>query len=222
MNRAERWLHGRRAALRFTGVQGEETLTKSLAGLGALAAAGAIPAGVVEEWRAALADPSLPQHPEARERAEAHLQGLLAEGAIERMEPALHLFQEVGAVDFELWDARLRERAGWPSAEEERAEEEEMNAAATEDDLRAILPGPPERRGGRRLLLALRFADSVRFEMEEDDRDGDRPDWALVDGSGTRLLPSGNVSFRLPPPGAPQRLRLVDEDNPDASFEVEL
>jgi hypothetical protein len=229
VNRAERWLHGQRAALRFA--HGDGAGVSTAAGLEALAAAGALTPAEAQEWRTALADVAPAQFPRARPRAEAYLEETLAaiprdpeddHPAVVRFDAALDLFAEVGAADHGVWDARLRERAGWPTPEEERAEEIAFAAGRRVDgELVAVVPGPSEPEGGHRLLLALRFTDGVSFVIEEGS-DSDWLVWTLTDDEGRSYPSDGDTTFRIGAPGAPRRMRLWADGHPGVSFEVEL
>ena len=164
----QRWLHGARRRTRERREGGppgaaDDAVEEGLAGLEALVAAGALTQAEAKPWRAALQGPPAPAAPaDLARHAEATLSALLArvpagpghdDVALERFEGALNLLSAIGAVDAAAWDARLRERAGWPSDEEERAVELALNAGGTQAELVAILPGPAEPRGGFRLAL---------------------------------------------------------------------
>src|SRR4051794_30443355 len=122
MHAGERWLHRRRDALRMWRGEGrgvEETLTGALAGVEALAAAGALSDGEARAWRERLnADPEPPEaRPELRAAADQVLADLLGAvspdsddlAGIERWAGAARLLGAAGAVDVAAWDARRRE-----------------------------------------------------------------------------------------------------------------
>ncbi len=251
MDRTERWLHSRRRAIRAWRDDGPGAVTQSLeealAGVEALEAAGALSAGAAAEWRAIFAreadDRVAPAvDPETADRAQRFLAGLLAsvppepaddDPQAERFEAAVHLLSAVGAVDARAWDARLRERAGWPTAEEERIVELALNEGGTEAELIEAIPGPSDARGGHRLVLVLRFADGVSFLLDTDPRqtpDIAWPEWQLVDDLGTSYPAGGaggsdegqHISFRAAIPGEATWIQLDLEGHPDVAFRVGL
>jgi hypothetical protein len=187
---AEQWLH--QALLGGSPEHGLDALE-------ALEAAGALSAEAAARWRrrfAGAADEPVPVV--VREHAERLLTAWLeavprGHDAVRRFQGASELLAAVGAVDGVVWDARLRERAGWPSAEEELALEAERNAGGTEADLLAVFPGPPQTAGGHRLLLVLCFADGVTFRLDGC-APGDWPEWTLTDDLGAEYVQDGGSS----------------------------
>jgi hypothetical protein len=251
MNRADRWLHGELRAIRRRSDWPDDAVAESLerarAGLEALEVAGAVPASSASRWRVVLAREAAGEGrvvagPEVSGHAERFLTGLLGtlrpdldgEGPnVLRFEAAVHVLSAVGAVDGRKWDARLRERVGWPSEEEERAEERALNAGGTEAELIDVIPGPGEVCRGYRLLLVLRFADGVSFMLDhgaEEPSDDEWLEWALIDDVGTSYRCSGeggsdetdHISFGTPIPAEATWIRLQLEDHADVSFRVSL
>jgi hypothetical protein len=137
---------------------------------------------------------------------------------LNRFEGAVHALTQVG-VSVGDWDARLRERLGWPTEEEEHAQMRELNAGGTEQELREVLAGPPEPTAdGVRLLFALRFADGIIFVIRrEPPADHSWPfDASLHDDVGTDYHHGrgggGNgdlrLSFRTAPPARASSVEL--------------
>lgn len=214
----------------------EELLEESLAGVAALEAAGVLSAAEAEAWRDRCRRDAggdrvarVAATPQQREAAEALLEELLEAGedGEERFSGALLALRIAGAVDASAWDARMRERYGWPTAEEELAEARELNAGGTNDELVAVLPGPDERRAGRRVLYALRFADGMEIRVDAADREvEDWPVWTLTDDAGTRYHPRGGsddrVTFRGAPPPEARWVELTLAGDPGATFRIAL
>jgi hypothetical protein len=250
-DRAQRWLHERVRALRDWRRREpdwplDELLVKALAGVEALVAADAVPAADGEAWAARLRaeaaggagrpDPG----PAVRARADAVLAGHLGrlpdgaeppDEALQRFEGVLHLLSAVGAADAGAWDARQRERAGWPTAEEELGAEQD-DQDGTEAVVLGVQAGGPLRDGGDRVVLVVRFADAVTVEVARADRsrDPDWPAWRLADDLGTGYWCSGEdddgdverVTFQPGPPPGARRLVLGLVDRPDVRIEVAL
>jgi hypothetical protein len=74
-------------------------------------------------------DPAIPDVDSVRVDSAARILGELLEAVpndgegvdleYERFQGALEALQSLGAVEYQEWDRRLRERLGWPSAEDE-------------------------------------------------------------------------------------------------------
>lgn len=253
VDRVEQWLHSRRHGLRQwrrddPGGGVDELLERALAGIEALEVAGALSGSDAAAWRERLGaeatdDPQVPSgSAEARAAGERVLEELLrdippalegGEDRLERFEGAVYVLAAVGAADGAEWDARLRRRLGWPSAEEEWAQERARNAGDTEVDLVAVLPGPGEWRAGHRVVVALRFEDGIALLVDKDPAaapETEWPEWRLGDDRGTPYWPGGgsggdtdeHVSFRPAPPPEARWVELVLEDHPEATFRVEL
>jgi hypothetical protein len=246
MNEAERWLHETLGALRDD--PGAELPEKARTGVEALQAAGVLDAGSAAGWLQAFKAEANgerdrpPADPELAARADRFLASRLEplqrdpewdDVHVQRFEGALDLLRSVGAVDGREWDARFRERVGWPAVEDERAQERALNAGGTEAELLAVIPGPDQVLRGHRLLLVLRFADGVSFAIDKDPEatpEIDWPGWELTDDLGTAYRGGGfggsseeeHCSFRTPVPAGARRLRLTLDDHPDVTFEVEL
>lgn len=226
----------------------DEFLDRALAGVEALEVASALSQSDAARWRDRLrsdAAADLPRpdaNADARAAGEVLLDDLLADLApepeldeqrLERFEGALHLLATVGAADAARWDGRLRERLGWPTAEEEREHEREVNAGATEVDLVAVVPGPEQRRAGHRVMVVLRYTDGIAFVIDKGPSADDElewPEWELVDDRGTPYWPGGSgggdreehVTFRPAPPPEARWVELVLEGHVEAAFRVEL
>src|SRR4051794_10681150 len=206
----------------------EETLTGALAGVEALAAAGAISDPEANAWRDRLrADPEPAEdRPELRAAADRLLTELLGAvspedddlAAISRWEGAVRLLVAAGAADGAAWEARRREHLREPEVEEEWARVAELNAGGTEVELLAAHAGPEERRGGLRVVMALVYADGVALEVDMDETAPrpEWPEWRLRDDVGTAYREhraSGgdaehHVTFSPAPPPAASWLEL--------------
>lgn len=152
--------------------------------------------------------------------------GQIGDRDYHRFEGALEALSEVGAADYDEWDAHLRERLGRPSEQEELAEMRELNAGGTEQELLAVIAGPAEVVDGVRILYALRFADGISFvgrreppaeEIENPADAGDFLDFGLRDDLGTGYFPAGggggdddlHVSFSTAPPADASWVELL-------------
>jgi hypothetical protein len=209
-DRAERWLYAQRRLLT------REFVERALAGVGALAAAGALTEREAAWWRDELEGGEQPA-PEVPEAVRAAAHALLEElSSDERFESALELLAALGAADPAAWD---------------EADEELLDLGGTEADLEAVIPGPPERRRGHRLVLALRFADGMTFLIDSDGAaERDWPLWRLADDRGHRYGPAGSgggepvarVRFREPVPAAARWVELSLADDHAVGFRVAL
>ncbi len=256
MDRAQQWLHGRRRALHDWATDGpahgtDELLTKALAGVDVLAAAGAIADDDAMAWRdefRATASGRADGRVAARlssgagASAEAFLRKLLERAVSEddelgpagqRFEGAVHLLGAAGVVDPVEWNERERTLRGWPSEAEELELERELNAGGTQVELRRVYAGPEERRGGRRLLYVLLFEDGVSCLVDRSDWELDLDDWAqwrLSDDTGTSYMPAGGgggdseeqIDFRQAPPAHATWLELALAGDPAVVFRVPL
>lgn len=249
MDAVQRWLHTQRSRLLEAlddgpaGVRDHAgaVLEPVLDGVEALAAAGAISREEAAKWRAGLeADATRGRRSAAAPdpRAEAVLAELLDalapdpeddEAGLDRFEGALRLLSAAGLADAGEWDARLRERAGWPTAAQELAEERDRGAGGTQVDLVSVHAGPPEGRGGRRLAVLLRFADAVEVLLDKAPGAG-WSEWELRDSSGTAFGPRGagggdeseSVSFAGAIAPDAEWVELTQADRPDVAFRVPL
>lgn len=252
VDRVGRWLFGQRRALaewhrdRPSGASGER-LDGALAGVEALAAVGAITRESSVSWseefaRAAAAGRvlSTTAPEDVQHHGEALAEQLLAclledpdedDENFERFDGAVELLGAIGAIDPLAWDARMRERAGWPTQEAELEETRRLNAGATEVELLAVIAGPGEPRKGHRLIAALRFSDGISFLIDKDDApDFEWPDWRLADDLGTDYRPDGSggsdhdehVSFRTAVPDQAAWVELVCEQDAAIGFRVTL
>ena len=135
VDRAHRWVHLQIRSLREWREHGPDApldglLTRALAGVEALEVAGALSAGEAAEAVRRLRE-EVPRAPVVDgPEAAALLERLLEEvppgpeppvHAQNRFEGALFLLATIGAADGLAWDARMRERLGWPTLEEELA-----------------------------------------------------------------------------------------------------
>jgi hypothetical protein len=248
----QRWLHGRVRSMRewrdaFPGEPLDEQLTKALAGVEALVVAGALPAEAAPAWErrlrtVAAGDEDVPAPSAACRDAAA----ALLEAALERLpagidppfddqqrfEGALHVLAVAGAVDAAAWDARFRERVGWPSDEEERRAEDAVPSGAATSVV-AVHPGSGARHAGRRAVLVVRFSGAVHvdFDRDEDHEDAvEWPEWELSDDAGTRYWAMGgsaggtseHATFEPAPPAHATRLELRLEGSADPPLVVEL
>jgi hypothetical protein len=192
------------------------------ASLGALAAAGLLTDDERRVWESRFQEPQRDPDgvsAEAQSRADVILEELLLAipvGAdqqrteLNRFEGAMHALAKVG-ISVDHWDARLRERLGWPTEEEEDAQMRELNAGGTQQDLVAVHAGPAAATiDGVRVLFALRFADGISLAIRRPPPAEHRwPfDASLRDDVGTEYHASGGgggdgelrLSFRTAPP----------------------
>ncbi len=206
--------------------------------VGALARVGLLSATEAELWRTRLSE-SERERPLAtvsvREQAARLLGDLLDEvqrdeeigdPGYHRFEGALEALSELGAADYDAWDARLRERLGRPSQQEELAEMRELNAGGSEQELLAVIAGPAEVVDGVRILYALRFADGISFvgrreppaePIDNAAEAADFLDLGLRDDLGTDYYPAGggggdddlHVSFSTAPPANASWVELL-------------
>jgi hypothetical protein len=197
----------------------------------ALCVAGLLGENEAERWLTGReAEPALRLDDGMRAQAAALLEELLGhvpagddglDADLNRFEGALGALAEIGAVEYDPWDARMGERLGWPSAEEEMREH--AARGATERDLVAVLPGPDEVVDGVRLMYALRFADGVsivlRRQVVPDPEDDDfwEAELELRDDAGTGYFEAGGsggseemrISFETAPPERASWIELV-------------
>jgi hypothetical protein len=133
-----------------------------------------------------------------------------------RFDGALDALTRVGVADREIWDRRLRERTGRPSAEDEEELVRRLNAGGTEQELVAVVPGSDRSVDGVRVLYALRFTDGISLTLwraaatgaDLGSERGGPWEWELRDDLGTEYEGGGfsgsdveqHMQFRTAPP----------------------